>query len=63
LWFLGPARLTTSNGMSIGSADLAQLTAVTDRQTDRPRYSACNNRPHLHNNAVPNKNHSNKWSK
>jgi len=27
-----------SNGISIGSAVFAQLTRVTDRQTDRPRY-------------------------
>jgi len=25
---------------------------VTDRQTDRPRYSVGNNRPHLHNVVV-----------
>jgi len=32
--------------ISIGSAVLAQLTLVTNRQTDKPRYSD-NNRPHL----------------
>ena len=26
----------------------AGLTIVTDRQRDRPRYSVCNNRPHLY---------------
>jgi len=31
----------------IGSAVYAGLTSVTDRPTDRPCYSACNNRPHL----------------
>ena len=25
---------------------------ATDRQTDRPRYSVCNNRPHWHNNGM-----------
>jgi len=35
------------NDISIGSGVSAGLTSVTDRQTDRPRYSVCNNRPHL----------------
>jgi len=35
------------NGISIGPAVFATLITVTDRQTDRPRYSVCNNRPHL----------------
>jgi len=35
------------NGISIGSAVFAGLTTVTDRQTDTPHYSVCNNRPHL----------------
>jgi len=35
-WFLGPTtRVTTPNGMSIGSAAVAGLTVVTNRQTDR----------------------------
>ena len=34
--------------MSIGSAVSARLTIVTDRPTDRPRYSVRNNRPHLY---------------
>jgi len=46
-WFLGPTRVHIPNGISIGSAVLAGLTVVTDRQTDRPRYSVCINRPHL----------------
>jgi len=33
------------NGILIGSAVFAKLTNVTNRQTDRPRYSACSNRP------------------
>jgi len=34
-------------GISIGSAVFAGLATVTDSQTDRRRYSVCNNRPHL----------------
>jgi len=34
------------NDISIGSAVFAQLTFVTNRQTDRPRYNG-SNRPHL----------------
>jgi len=41
--FLGPTRVLDPNGISIGSAVFAGLTSVTDRQTDRPRYSICNN--------------------
>jgi len=40
-WVLHP------NGILIGSTIFAGLTTVTDQQTDRPRYSVCNNRPHL----------------
>jgi len=35
------------NGISSGSAVFAGLMTVTDRPTDRPRYSVSNNRPHL----------------
>jgi len=45
--FLGPIRVHDPNGISIGSAIFAGLTTVTDRQTDRRRYSVCNSRPHL----------------
>ena len=38
-WFLGPIQAHNPNGISIGSAVFAGLTTVTDRQTDRPRYS------------------------
>jgi len=32
----------------IGTAGFITVTdQQTDRQTDRPRYSVCNNRPHL----------------
>ena len=50
-WFLDPTRAHNPNGISIGSAVFSGLMTVTDRQTDeqtvRPRYSVCNNRPHL----------------
>jgi len=50
-WFLGPTWVYNPNGMSISSAVFARLTTVTDRptdrQTDRPYYSICNNRPHI----------------
>jgi len=46
-WFFWPTQVLNTDGISIGSADFAGLTSVTDRQTDRPRYSVCNNRPHL----------------
>jgi len=42
-WFLGPARVHKPNGMLIGIAMFAGLMIMTDR----PRYSICNNRPHL----------------
>jgi len=40
------------NGITIGSAVFAGLTVVIDRQTDRPRYSVCSNRPHVANAAM-----------
>ena len=48
-WFIGPTWDLKPNGIGIstGWAVFARLTTVTDRQTDRPRYSICNNRPHL----------------
>jgi len=50
-WFLGPTRVLSPNGISIGAAGFAGLTSVTDRQTirqtDRLRYSVGNDRPHL----------------
>jgi len=36
-WFLWPNRVSVPNGISIGSAVLAGLKNVTNRQTDRPR--------------------------
>jgi len=51
-WFLWSTRVHNPNGILIGSAVFAGLTVATDqptdRQTDTPRYSVCNNRPHLH---------------
>jgi len=47
-WFLGPVtRVHHPNGISIDSAVFAGLTIMTDRPTDRPRFSVCNIRPHL----------------
>ena len=41
---LGPPESTDQNGISIGSvAVFAGLTTVTDT----PRYSICNNKPHV----------------
>jgi len=43
----------------------AQLTISTDRHTERPRYSACNNRPHLrthYGDAAYNNNRANGWT-
>jgi len=39
--------MTYKDGISIGSAVFAGLTTVTDRQTDRPRYSVHNSRLQL----------------
>jgi len=45
-WFFGPTRSLNLNGILIALAVFAGLTTVTDRQTDRPRYSVGNNMPH-----------------
>jgi len=61
-WFLGPTWVHNSNSISIGSAVFAGLTIVTDRPTDRPRYSVCNNRPHLRSTAMrPNMHQTVSW--
>ena len=44
LKYRGPSRLLNPNGISIGSAAIAEFTTMTDRQT---RYSVCHNRPHI----------------
>jgi len=59
-WFPGPIRAHNPNGTSIGSAVLAWLTVMTnrDRLTNR-RYSVCNNsttmRPNNNNNYTLNR--------
>jgi len=45
---IGSTEVHNPNSTSISSAVFAGLTIVTDKQTARPRYSVCNNRPHLH---------------
>jgi len=42
IWFLGPTRVHPSNGILIGIVVFAWLTIMTDRPTERPRYSVCN---------------------
>jgi len=37
--FLGPTKVQIPNGITIGSAVFAGFTTVTDRPTDRPRYT------------------------
>ena len=51
-WLLYSVRVHSPNRISIGSAVFAGLTSVTDRPTDRPRYSVYNNRPHLRSTAM-----------
>jgi len=50
-WLLGPNQVQAPNGISAGSAILAQLMVVTNRQTDRQTDTQicciCSNRPHL----------------
>ena len=53
-WFHGPAQVRITHGFSICSAVVAGLLAVvTDRPTDRPRYSVCSSKPHLAIAAMP----------
>jgi len=61
-WAHPSTLLSVPNDISIGSVVFAGLMAVRDRQTDRPRYSVYNNKPHLrrysHGTAMrPNKMH------
>jgi len=51
-WFPVPTRVHIPNGISIGSVVFAGLTIVTDRLTDRLRYSVCNSRPYLSSTAM-----------
>jgi len=50
-WFLGPTPVLNANGISIASCVFVGLSSAadwqTDRETDRPRYSIGNNRPHV----------------
>jgi len=55
-WFLEPTRAHNPNGISIGSVDFVGFTWQTDRQTDKPRNSVCDNRPHMRPN-----NKQSKW--
>ena len=47
-WFLGPTWVHNPNGISIGSADLAQLTVVTNRQTYRRTHWSRNIGDNVH---------------
>jgi len=47
-------RVLNPNGISIGASIFAGLTSVTDRMSDRPRYSVGNNS--LHSTAMRPKN-------
>ena len=58
--FVGPTRVNIPNGISIGSAIFAAHDCGRHMQIDRPRYSACNNKPHLRSTAMrPNNNNAN----
>jgi len=46
--FLGPPESTTQMAPFSRICSAYYCDRPTDRQTDRPRYSVCNNRPHLH---------------
>ena len=66
-YFPGCTAVSIPNGISIVSASFAWLTTpiVTDKQTNRPRYSICNDRPiYVCSTAMrPNNNNWNKCSK
>jgi len=50
VWFLGPLEAITQTVFRSVRPFFVGLTIVRNRQTDgrdRPRYSVCNNRPHL----------------
>jgi len=47
-WFPGPTRVHIPNSLLIASSIFAGLMIMTDR----PRYSICNNSPHLHSTAM-----------
>ena len=59
-WFPGLTWVHIPNEISISSAIFAQLTTVTDWQTDRPHHS--NSRAHLHSTVMqPNNINSQRW--
>jgi len=47
LWFLGPPSPQPKRHLDRFSR-LCRVTIATDRPTDRPRYSVCNNSPHVY---------------
>ena len=53
--FLGPTQVTILNGITNHSAAFARLmvsSVMTDRLTDRPRYSISSDMPHLANGTI-----------
>jgi len=52
IWFHGPTRLYNPNGISIGSADFAGLTSVTDRPTDHATWSVTIGRIYVRSTAM-----------
>ena len=54
---LSPPESTSQTAFRSVQPFFAELTVVTERQTDRPRYIVCSNRPHLASAATwPNNN-------
>ena len=51
IWFLEPTRVLTAS-RSVSPIAQGSLVRQTDPPTDRPRYSAGNNRPHLRVSAL-----------
>ena len=51
IWFLEPTRVLTAS-RSVSPISQGSLVRQTGRPTDRPRYSAGNNRPHLRVSAL-----------
>jgi len=46
-WFLGTPKSTTQTASQLVHLFARSLMVITNRQTDRPCYSVCSNRPHL----------------
>jgi len=57
-WSLGPTQVLNPNGISIGSAVFAELTSVTDRQTDHAIRSLTIDRIYVRSTAMRSKNAS-----